>query len=401
MKQQINQAVILAGGKGTRLSPFTNNHPKALYYVSEKPFLLYLIFQLRVFGFTNILLLLGYKSEEIIKYINANSISGLNISFDVTPIEYETSGRLIHAKQKLENVFLLMYCDNYCPIHYQKHYMNFTKNAALIQLTAYRNIDNYTKNNIKVDMKGKVLVYDKTRYAEGLNGVDIGYALVRKEALDMLPANCADLNFEAFVYPQAVKQGRLYATVTEHRYYSIGSWERIPLTEQFFSNPPTIFLDRDGTLNVRPPRACYVERPEQFQWLDGAREAVAALTRHGWRVLVFTNQPGIARGRLTETMLAAIHDKMQRELHEVGGKIDGIYVCPHGWDEDCDCRKPKPGLLYRAQKELCLDLSKCAVMGDDTRDMEAGHQAGCRCFLIDEAHPLLERVNVLLRESNA
>jgi len=400
MNQQIKQAVILAGGLGTRLSPFTKNHPKALYPISEKSFLEYIIFQLSSFGFTNILLLLGYKYDQIIKYINQINLKGLKVSFDISPSEYNTAGRLVHAYSMLENYFLLMYCDNYCPIKYQEHKDKFLDNNALIQLISYKNTDGYTKSNIKVNSEGKVIVYDKTRNVEGLNGVDIGYALVRKEALDILPADCADLNFEAFVYPEAVKQGRLYASVTEHRYYSIGSWERIPLTETFFSNPPTIFLDRDGTLNVRPAKASYVERPEEFQWLDGAREAVAALKKHGWRVLLFTNQPGIARGRLTEDMLAAIHDKMQHELREAGGEIDGIYVCPHDWDDGCDCRKPKAGLLYRAQKDLCLDLSKCVVMGDDDRDMEAGHRAGCRCFLVNEDNPLAERVKFLLRENS-
>ena len=80
---------------------------------------------------------------------------------------------------------------------------------------------------------------------------------------------------------------------------------------------------------------------------------------------------------------------MRRELRETGGDVDDIFLCPHGWDEGCDCRKPKPGMLYQAQKKYSLDLTNCILIGDDRRDIEAGESAGCRCFLVDEEHSLL------------
>lgn len=176
---------------------------------------------------------------------------------------------------------------------------------------------------------------------------------------------------------------------TEHRYYSIGSWERMELTKEFFRSKKVVFLDRDGTLNVRPPKAQYVERPEDFTWLPMAREAVKLLKDEGWKIYLITNQPGIARGNLTMETLQSIHGKMRHDLQEIGTDIDGIYMCPHGWDDGCDCRKPKPGMLYQAQREHSLNLTKCILIGDDERDMQAGEAAHLqKCILVGESYSL-------------
>ena len=204
-------------------------------------------------------------------------------------------------------------------------------------------------------------------------------------------------SFEATVYPELARQGKLYATVTRHRYYSVGSWERISLTNAFFSNPVTVFLDRDGTVNQKAPKACYIERPDQFVWLEGAKDAVRMLKEAGCRVILVTNQPGIARGRLTEAMLAQIHELMQEELErDTGYRLDAIYYCPHDWSEGCECRKPRPGMLYAAQKDFSLDLTKAVLIGDDERDMEAGKSAGCTCIRVTEGYNLLRAVMELL-----
>ena len=325
----VTQAVILAGGYGTRLKPFTDTNPKPMYLFEGKPFLEYLIEQIKSFGITDIVLLLGYLPEKIMDYFGDGMKWGVHISYSVTPVEYETGLRLKEAEKegRLAPEFLLMYCDNYCPIDFHRLCREYYANHAAIQFTAYHNTDNYTKNNLRIADNGLVEVYDKTRKADGLQGVDIGYAIMSRDALRLMPE--ANENFEKTVYPQLVEQKKMYATVTEHRYYSVGSWERIELTKAFFSPRKFIFLDRDGTLNVRPPKACYIERPEEFVWLPKVREAVKLLKKHGYQIILISNQPGIARGRLTEETLAAIHQKMQDELAEVGACVDHIYYCPH------------------------------------------------------------------------
>ena len=104
------------------------------------------------------------------------------------------------------------------------------------------------------------------------------------------------------------------------------------------------------------------------------------------------------RGRLTERALRAIHDKMQKDLAEIGARMDHVYYCPHNWDEGCDCRKPKPGMLYQAQKDLSVNLRESVLIGDDERDIEAGEAAGCKkCILVNEDYSLADAVEELLK----
>lgn len=394
----VTQAVIMAGGRGTRLAPFTDKAPKPMYPVNGVPFIEHLVKQVRGFGVSEVVVLLGYLPEKIINHLGDGEKYGLKLRYDITPAEYETGDRFVHALPLLNNEFLYMYCDNYCPVDIQRLYSEFQSNEALIQISVYSNRDGYTKSNLTVDA-GRVTVYDKKRESLGLQGVDIGYAICSKAALEYVTEK--GQNFEAAVYPELIRQKKLFATVTEHRYYSIGSWERIKLTEEFFLMKPTVFLDRDGTLNVRPKRACYVEKPEDFVWLDGAKEAVGLLKKKGYRVILISNQPGIARGRLTEEILSEIHKKMQDELRVATGyEIDRIFYCPHDWDEGCECRKPKPGLLFKAQKEFSINLSQCVFFGDDERDMEAAGAAGCEGVLVGEEYPLLQAVKNYLKSND-
>lgn len=392
---QILQAVILAGGYGTRLKPFTDTNPKPMYPFEGKPFLEYLIEQVKSFGIRDVVLLLGYLPEKIMDYFGDGSRWSVRIRYSVTPVEYETGLRIKSAESLFAGRFLLMYCDNYCPIDFSQLTKIHALHGALLTFTAYRNLDGYTKNNLKIAEDGLVEAYDKKRVMPGLQGVDIGYAIVEKQVLQLLPEE--NHNFEAVVYPELVKKRKLYAVATEHRYYSVGSWERIELTREFFSPKKVVFLDRDGTLNVRPPRACYIETPDDFVWLPGAKEAVRRLKEAGYLLILVSNQPGIARGNLTEKILGAIHEKMQADLADIGAKIDHIYYCPHNWDEGCACRKPKPGLFFNAQKELSLDLTKCIMIGDDERDITAGEAAGCRCMLVSKQYPLIDAVNDILQ----
>jgi histidinol-phosphate phosphatase family protein len=136
-----------------------------------------------------------------------------------------------------------------------------------------------------------------------------------------------------------------------------------------------VFIDRDGTINRDVP---YCSRPEDFELLPGAAEAIRLLNEHGFKVVVVTNQSGIARGYFTEEMLARIHDKMRTELARHGAHVDAIYYCPHHPDDNCDCRKPKPKMVLQAAEDLDIDLSQSYVIGDDQKDMELARRAGCK-----------------------
>lgn len=397
-ERMISQAVILAGGYGTRLQPFTDTKPKPMYEFEGRPFLEYLLYQIKEFGIKEVVLLLGYLPQIIQEFVGDGSAYGLNVTYDITPPEYDTGTRLKHAGPMIKDCFLLMYCDNYCPMDLEEAEKKFFSSNALVQVTAYANRDFYTKNNLCADENGKVTIYDKSRFQEGLSMVDIGYALVRKEVLSMLPDT--NVNFEKAIYSALADKGLLYAFKVEHRYYSVGSWDPIRLTKEFFRPKKIAFLDRDGTLNVRAPKGEYIVKPDQFVWLEGAIDALKLLKENGYTLIIVTNQPGIARGYLTLDTLEQIHEKMQKDLSVEGILIDGIYVCTHGWNDGCFCRKPKPGLLFQAQKDLSLDLSECVLFGDDERDLEAGKAAGChKVIQVTEENCLKKQVVQYLQEA--
>jgi D-glycero-D-manno-heptose 1,7-bisphosphate phosphatase len=394
LKNEILQAVILAGGRGSRLSPLTDTMPKPMIRFHGKPFLEYLIEMLRDQGFKNILLILGYLPEPIQEYFGDGCKWGLSIGYSISPVEYETGLRLKVAGPQIDPVFLLMYCDNYWPMNFDRMWNQFISSDSTAQITVYRNTDKYTKDNIQVGIDGYVTIYDKSRTAPNLQGVDIGFILLMKTVIEMLPDE--NISFEKYIYPELVKKRQLGAYITNHRYYSVGSHERLPMTNDFLSRAPTIFLDRDGVLNKKMPRAQYVCSWKDWIWLPGVREALALLKEAGYRVILITNQPGITRGFMTEEDLSAIHQKMKEEVRAADGEIFAIYHCPHGWDEGCECRKPRPGMLFNAQRDHHIDLSRTYFIGDDERDTEAGIAAGCKTLSVSEDTPLLQIVQNIL-----
>lgn len=154
---------------------------------------------------------------------------------------------------------------------------------------------------------------------------------------------------------------------------------------------PAVFLDRDGVLNV-VIRGEYVRNVCQFQWLPGAREAVAHLTAAGWPVVIITNQSGVSRGYYTGQDVESIHDMMREDLKPFGGEIEAFYFCPHQTLDACDCRKPLPGLLHRAAEDLDLDLSASFFVGDTETDMTAGRAAGARVLAVTSGLSSAEEV---------
>jgi histidinol-phosphate phosphatase family protein len=361
--------------------------------VHGKPFLEYLVEMLREQGFERVLLLLGYMPEVVQDYFGDGSRWGMQIHYSITPIEDETGLRLKRAEHLLEDTFFLLYCDNYWPLPMDKLWRRFVEANAPAMLTIYSNKDSYTRDSLKIDANGFVAVYDKKRRTPDLKGVEISYGIFRKSLVASLPAG--NVSFEETLYPVLAAEGKLAAFVTDHRYYSIGSVHRLPLTECFLARYPTIILDRDGVLNRKPARANYVCSWQEFIWMPGAKEALLLLRKAGVRVLVVSNQAGVARGAMTEADLLDIHRNMVREAANFGGLIEAIYYCPHGWDEGCECRKPKPGMLFQAQRDFNLDLSRTLFIGDDERDAQAADAAGCPSLLVSEEKTLLQAVQKL------
>lgn len=368
--------------------------PKPMVTFNGRPFLEYLIEMLRDQGFTRLLLLLGYLPEPIQSHFGDGSRFGVEIDYSVTDVDNDTGLRLKLAMPKLDPIFLMLYCDNYWPMRFDEMWEQFNRAGTPAMITAYCNHDSFTKDNLAVDDSGYVTVYDKSRTANNLKGVDIGFALLDRSVIQELPDG--NVSFEAEAYSKLVEERKLQAFLTHHRYYSVGNLERLPVTAEFLTRRPTVLLDRDGVLNRKMPQASYVTSWPEWQWLPGSQEALSLLNRAGYRTIIISNQPGVARGAMTQHDLDEIHQNMLREAQLAGGRIDAAYYCTHDWDEGCWCRKPSPGMLFQAQREHHLDLSRTVFFGDDERDGQAAKAAGSPWVQITETNSLLSATNKLL-----
>jgi histidinol-phosphate phosphatase family protein len=399
--EKLKQAVILAGGRGERLKPITDTTPKPMIILNGKPFLEYQIEMLKENGISEVLILSGYLAEKIEEYFGDGSKFGIKMKYSVLPLfdpdglENESGTRIKNAAPLLDDFFLLMYCDNYWPLNLKKIFGFYHSKGKIASVVVYDNKDNFTKNNVLVDSEGLVTKYDKSRTEQNLNGVEIGFFLINKKVLEMFPDK--KFQFEKEILPKLIDTGQLAAYVTGHRYCSISKPERLESTEKYFLPKKVIFLDRDGVINKKPPKADYVKKWEEFEFLPGAREGLKKLSDNGFQIYLVSNQPGIARGMMTEEDLAFIHQKMQEELKKDGIKIEKIYYCPHGWDQGCECRKPKPGLLFQAARENNLDLTKTIFIGDDERDIQAGEAADIKMFLVGPQKSFLQTVNDIIK----
>ncbi|MFW9996694.1 MAG: HAD-IIIA family hydrolase [Candidatus Odinarchaeota archaeon] len=392
----VRQAVILAGGLGTRLRPLTYSLPKPMVAVNNRPFLEHLIEMLKENGIEEVILLVGYLAEIIQEHFGDGSNFGLDIKYSVGDTSFETGTRLRNAKTLLDDLFLLLYGDNYWPLDLRKLIEFREQEKVLSTVTVYSNKDNFTRNNMFVDDNSFVTKYDRSRTDKNLNGVDIGYFLMSKKVLDLMPPS--NFSLSQLILPLLIEKRQLRGYITDHRYYSISTVERIPITEQFLKPKKVIFLDRDGVINKKAPKADYVKKWEEFTFLPGSIEAISLLTKNGYDIYIISNQAGIARKMMTEEDLSTIHRNMVNVINKSGGKISGIYYCPHGWDEGCECRKPNTGMFYQAAREHHINLHEAIFVGDDERDKQAGNKAFIKTILVTDEKNLLEVVQDLLEQ---
>ena len=141
-----------------------------------------------------------------------------------------------------------------------------------------------------------------------------------------------------------------------------------------------VILDRDGTINHDSDQ--HIRSPEEWKPIKGSVEAIARLTQGDWRVVVATNQSGLGRGFFNMEALNAIHETMHRAVNQAGGRIEAIFFCPHAADSNCECRKPRPGMLREISQRLNVPLAGVPVVGDGIRDLQAAATAGARPVLV-------------------
>jgi D-glycero-alpha-D-manno-heptose 1-phosphate guanylyltransferase len=230
----LKQAVILAGGKGKRLLPLTKNLPKPMAPINNFPFLSYLIYSLKKNGIKKFLILVGYKSNKIIKYYN--QCSDIDINFHFSSIKSDTGKRVLDAYKYLDKDFLLLYGDNFWQTNINKMYKKFKDKKAIISTTVFNNkygTAEYGKqNNIFVKANSFVKKYDKSRKDKKLNGVDIGFFIVQKNFLNHFKNRNKNYSFENDILTQAIKLNKLIAYKTDQQYYSITNLKMLKTFEK-------------------------------------------------------------------------------------------------------------------------------------------------------------------------
>ena len=407
------KTVIMAGGKGTRIASVNAEVPKPMIKIGGKPVLEHEIECLRDQGFTDIILTVSHLGHVITDYFGDGSgISpvtgkpfGVKISYYFEEEPLGNAGALFRIKDQLTEDFLLLNADAMFDVDFNRFVAYHKEHGGLVTLFTHPNSHPYDSGLIFADENGAVekwLAKEDERPQYYRNRVNAGLHVMSPKVLDVeITTPKVDLDRQLlkplagtgkmFCYdsPEYVKD-----MGTPERYYAVcddvisGRVKAKNLRNQ----QKAVFLDRDGTINKL---VGFLRNIEEFELLPGVAEAVKKINESGYLAIVATNQPVIARGEVTVPELQEIHNKLETLLGQEGAYLDAIYYCPHhphkGYEGevpelkfDCDCRKPKAGMLLQAAKDFNIDLSASYMIGDGEFDVQCGINAGCTPVQITE-----------------
>lgn len=442
------KVIIMAGGMGTRIQSVRADVPKPMIEICGKPILQYQIENLKACGLTDITIGVGHLGHVIKEYFGDGSKFGVNISYFTEDRPLGTAGALfkmldgkacgeVQTKTVIDDDFLLLCGDVIFDIDFNRFIAFHKEHKAWASLMAHPNGHPYDSSLLVTevlppDQAGGLPVNthrvikwmakeDERTYYKNL--VNAGLQLISPELLRETiknfvprhPETPDKIDLDRDVLKPNIKSGKIFAYETPEYIKDMGTPDRYYETEadiksgkvhsrNLSQKQKAIFLDRDGTINKSNG---FITKPEQFELIPGVTEAVKKINKSGYLAIVITNQPVIARGDCTFEDLAEIHAKMETELGKKGAFIDGLYFCPHHTDKgfagerpeykcNCECRKPKPGLILKASSDYNIDLSQSYMVGDGKNDIEAGKLAGCKdSVLVSDSYTLLDFVNSL------
>lgn len=394
----MTQAVILAGGLGKRLGKLTRSTPKPLLPVGGRPFLEYLVWNLRRHGITKVVFCVGYLAEKIKDHFGDGRRFGVSIDYVVEREPAGTGGALLLAQPLLKENFLVVNGDTLFDFNYLDLglFLEESRSAAAMALCFLSDAGRYGR----VRLEECVVKGFAEKAGGGPGAVNAGVYAVKKEVLAWLPGVPSSLETELF--PLLAGSGYLAGRIYGGFFIDIGVPESLREADAAvprWLKKPAVFLDRDGVLNMDRG---YVHRPEDFFWTEEAPEAVKWLNDLGYLVIVVTNQAGIARGYYTEDDFWAFMKEVQEELRSRGAHLDAVYCCPHHpvegqepYRRECGCRKPAPGLIMRALEEWDIDLSRSLMIDDREENLAAARAVGIRGAVF-RGGSLLELVRRLL-----
>ena len=396
------RAVIMAGGKGTRLAALNADIPKPMFPVLGKPILEYQIESLKKSGIMDITLIVGHLREVVIEHFRDGQRFGVNISYIEENEPLGTAGALYYLKSETEP-FILVFGDLILDIDFNR-FMDFHKACgASITLYGHPNAHPYDSDVIEVDQGNRVTGILSKKVERDFyyhNFVNAGVYCISPDALDAL-TEPKKIDLEKTLIAALIVAGKVYAYKSTEYVKDMGTPDRLEAVSADVKNgvvagrslkqkQKAIFLDRDGTINEY---VGFLRNIDDFRLLPGVSEAIARINASPYLTIVATNQPVIARGEVTFAKLEEIHKKMETELGKGGAYLDDIFFCPHhphkGYEGevpelkiDCDCRKPKIGMLKAAADKYNIDLSASWYIGDTTMDIQTGKNAGMKTILV-------------------
>jgi len=353
----INTAFILAGGKGERMLPITELQPKALVPINGVPIIKLQVDQLIRNNITKIIILTGYLGEQIRQYVDSLNYGPIVSCIESNP-ELTPGERLIEGFKSVSDSYILLYCDNFIPNdNIIKQQLN-TKNGVSIIIQKRDEGDIYINQDLSA-------VYDGKERKRSNPYVELGYLAVNSNEFNKQIRNCKDINtaLEIFSKTNILKFNELIGD-----YYSLSNFTRY-INQNLHGK--IIIVDRDGIINTKMEKRKYLTSLEMLSYEDGKLEILSKLGKEGYSFIVATNQPGVAIGNVTESFLISLHQKITNDLRLRGVNILSFYVCKHHWNDLCECRKPKPGMLNQAIKDFNL-TKKCLIfIGDEKTDIQA------------------------------
>lgn len=431
------KVVIMAGGKGTRIASVKSDVPKPMIPICGKPILEWQIENLKACGLTDITLVIGYLGHVIKEYFGGGEKFGVKISYFVEDSPLGTAGALFKMPELTED-FLLLCGDVILDVDFNRFIEFHQKNHAWASLMAHPNGHPYDSSLLVTEIlppqvpggnpvdTHRVVRWmnkedDRLYYKNRVNaGIEIISPELLKETMKHFvprhPETPDKIDLDRDVLKPNIPSGKIFAYDTSEYIKDMGIPDRYYEVEKDLktgkvkarnlkNKQKAIFLDRDGTINKY---VGFLTKPEQFELLPGVADAIKMINKSGYLAIVVTNQPVIARGDCTWEELQQIHDKMETELGKEGAFLDAIYICPHHKDKgfegerpeykyDCECRKPKPELLFQASKDFNIDISCSYMIGDSSLDIEAGKNACVlESFLIQRDSGFVSTLNNLI-----
>ena len=399
------QAVILAGGKGTRLADRLGERPKPLIDVCSVPLLQRQIEALRANGVSKIVLLVNHKAEQIRDFCSHADDFGVSVVIIDDGEPRGTAGALLACLDALEERFLVVYGDTLFDLDIPRMVTAHEDAGADVTLLVHPNDHPADSDLVSTRDDGQIVAfhaYPHDPRAILPNLVNAAFYVAERAALEAWRDFPVPSDLAKDLFPAMVAQGQHLLAYRSFEYIKdLGTPKRLdkveahlragrPARARLDVPQPCVFLDRDGTLNHLRG---HISRAEDLDLLPGAAGAVRRLNDAEFRVAVVTNQPVLARGECTPAELTRIHWKLESLLGREGAFLDGIWWCPHHPDSgfpgevtalkrQCECRKPAPGLIVEAAGKLNCDLARSWMIGDTTSDMLAARQAGLGSILV-------------------